>query len=600
MSSIVLLLTVVVSAIAAPQGYNYKSSAPVVEHGNLNGFKPILASGLPCSHNANNNLGEINGNAAALIQSQSTGRIVNHHNGQHHVEHNLDTAASTVNSQSQAVTVNSHIRVGDNGPAASVITGASQEFRPIAGYVQGGLAEQSSSTASISQQLLPLPQQQNYFNPLPQLPPQLPAQPFNSAQTNSAQNFAYTNTFTNQAASTQANHIHHHYTVPSSGKVQLPPAPAPAPPPLVPAPAPVYLPPQSTPGLQYASGYESNKFAATQNTGFTGRPSRPLTQFISSSPYRPLGPVLPGPVGNVAVPRPVQHFGGSNQFSSSNSYQQSSNGYASSFGHNSFGAQVISPNNNFAPQQPQHLISAGNAASFGTGSFGGHNIDFSSSSSNQLNGQLGNVIRETFANAPLDPTFEKHIYVHVPPEDLEGSKHAPVQLIQQEQPKKHYKIIFIKAPNSATPNYAQLAAATAPQSEEKTIVYVLVKKPEEPTVEEIQQIQQSSIHSSKPEVYFIKYKTRKEGEQLGPVYDGATQYNNVNQISSSNGASNVATNSNAVLAPEDNIDIRYGGGESNSYSTSSSSLTSTSSSSSASSTLDDSVTQHGLYGVPLE
>lgn len=52
-------------------------------------------------------------------------------------------------------------------------------------------------------------------------------------------------------------------------------------------------------------------------------------------------------------------------------------------------------------------------------------------------------------------------------------------------------------------------------TEEKTLVYVLVKKPD--THEDIQQIiaQPQPIQPpSKPEVYFIKYKAQKEQQQL--------------------------------------------------------------------------------------
>lgn len=45
-----------------------------------------------------------------------------------------------------------------------------------------------------------------------------------------------------------------------------------------------------------------------------------------------------------------------------------------------------------------------------------------------------------------------------------------------------------------------------PQNEEKTLVYVLVKKPEEQP--EIVIPTQAPTQPSKPEVYFIKYKTQ--------------------------------------------------------------------------------------------
>lgn len=78
-------------------------------------------------------------------------------------------------------------------------------------------------------------------------------------------------------------------------------------------------------------------------------------------------------------------------------------------------------------------------------------------------------------------------------------------------PQKHYKIVFIKAPAPPAPTAPVIPPL--PQTEEKTLVYVLVKKPDEqpdviiPTP--------APTQPSKPEVYFIRYKTQKE-EATGP------------------------------------------------------------------------------------
>lgn len=95
-------------------------------------------------------------------------------------------------------------------------------------------------------------------------------------------------------------------------------------------------------------------------------------------------------------------------------------------------------------------------------------------------------------------------YVHVPPPEDE------VQQQQQQAfaaaPRKHYKIIFIKAPSA--PSITQQIAAAQAQNEEKTLIYVLVKKPEDVNFEAPEL--PSPLAPSKPEVYFIKYKTQKE------------------------------------------------------------------------------------------
>lgn len=102
------------------------------------------------------------------------------------------------------------------------------------------------------------------------------------------------------------------------------------------------------------------------------------------------------------------------------------------------------------------------------------------------------------------PTVHKHVYVHVPPPEPEYI--APRKPIQVAPPQKHYKIIFIKAPAPPTPTAPVIPLQ--PQNEEKTLVYVLVKKPEE--APEIVIPTPAPTQPSKPEVYFIRYKTQKE------------------------------------------------------------------------------------------
>jgi hypothetical protein len=88
-------------------------------------------------------------------------------------------------------------------------------------------------------------------------------------------------------------------------------------------------------------------------------------------------------------------------------------------------------------------------------------------------------------------------------------------------PRKHYKIIFIKAPSA--PSLTQQIAAAQAQSQEKTLIYVLVKKPEDisfgPGPQPVPE-----LPVSKPEVYFIKYKTQKEaggaGHSSGQAHSG--------------------------------------------------------------------------------
>ncbi|XP_037810073.1 uncharacterized protein LOC119602564 [Lucilia sericata] len=249
-----------------------------------------------------------------------------------------------------------------------------------------------------------------------------------------------------------------------------------------------FLPSINVPPNQFFSGYSHNQGNVAANAQINN-----------------YTPIAPGPV---------------HAFSTGNTGYKHDGTYANSFAHTSNLAATTSTHHNIQ-QIPNVGVNIANSVVTSGGSFiNPHQSDNSIKQTTNtnldfnvgvLNGQLGQVIRETFDNAPLDPSIEKHIYVHVPPEDLEEDNQP--KFVNQQQvfspPKKHYKIIFIKAPSYPTPNYSQLAAAVAPQTEEKTLVYVLVKKPELPSLE---QIQQSTYKSSKPEVYFIKYKTRKDGD----------------------------------------------------------------------------------------
>lgn len=76
--------------------------------------------------------------------------------------------------------------------------------------------------------------------------------------------------------------------------------------------------------------------------------------------------------------------------------------------------------------------------------------------------------------------------------------------------KKHYKIIFIKAPSQPTVSRKLIQQQIQAVNEEKTLVYVLFKKPD--TVHEVRQLVHAApeVKPQKPEVFFIKYRTEKE------------------------------------------------------------------------------------------
>ncbi|XP_055641902.1 la-related protein Larp4B-like [Toxorhynchites rutilus septentrionalis] len=109
--------------------------------------------------------------------------------------------------------------------------------------------------------------------------------------------------------------------------------------------------------------------------------------------------------------------------------------------------------------------------------------------------------------AKVEEVF-KHVYVHLPPEEKEEYE-APKIIQHVAKKQKHYKIIFIKAPNPPAPK--SVVVAPQAQNEEKTLVYVLHQKPEHRQEVVVQNSEPAK--QNKPEVFFIKYKTKKEEQQ---------------------------------------------------------------------------------------
>ncbi|KAJ8687713.1 hypothetical protein QAD02_023507 [Eretmocerus hayati] len=183
------------------------------------------------------------------------------------------------------------------------------------------------------------------------------------------------------------------------------------------------------------------------------------------------------------------------------------------------------------------------SGSYGTPGFGGNNLGGGSSGGCGFGGSGGagcgvGSSGPSFGGGSSGPSFgggsqsgpsfgpgpsggggtliQKHIYVHVPPPEPEEAR-PQRQFGPAPQAQKHYKIIFIKAPTAPTPTAPVIPQLA--QDEQKTLIYVLVKKPED--APEFTLPTAAPTQPSKPEVYFIKYKTQKEGgANLGPGIGG--------------------------------------------------------------------------------
>ncbi|CAG4984880.1 unnamed protein product [Parnassius apollo] len=119
----------------------------------------------------------------------------------------------------------------------------------------------------------------------------------------------------------------------------------------------------------------------------------------------------------------------------------------------------------------------------------------------------------------VEPIVTKDIYFHVPPPDIEE---IPVYR-PPVPPKKIYKIIFIKVPNQESANTIQLRQAfynrIAPV-EDKTLIYVLVKRPEPVQVLPLPPKPVPSEH----EVFFVNYRAQKISAPL-PEHGNLLQEN---------------------------------------------------------------------------
>uniref|UniRef100_A0A1I8MTF8 DUF243 domain-containing protein n=1 Tax=Musca domestica TaxID=7370 RepID=A0A1I8MTF8_MUSDO len=190
-------------------------------------------------------------------------------------------------------------------------------------------------------------------------------------------------------------------------------------------------------------------------------------------------------------------FGGSSGgFSSGSSF-----GGASSFG----GSGAIGGGSSFGSGG---FSSLGGGSSFGGSSFGGSSFGGASS------GYHGSSHSSGHFEAPL--VHKQFITVSAPEdnESLSKTKHLVIG-----RPQKNYRVVFIKAPSSNNAN-VKLSAEYAPK-EEKTVIYVLTKKDSALEINDI--ATPAPTVPSKPEVFFIKYKTEAEAQhaqrQIQSEYD---------------------------------------------------------------------------------
>ncbi|XP_037029503.1 uncharacterized protein LOC119069532 [Bradysia coprophila] len=185
-----------------------------------------------------------------------------------------------------------------------------------------------------------------------------------------------------------------------------------------------------------------------------------------------------------------------------------------------------------APQQQQESSFVGSTQQ--QSSFSGNAQQSSSFGGNfQQQQSVGSSFSQDSQSDELPPIITKHFYVHAAPEEPEESEGPKFVNIGRKQ--KNYKIIFIKAP---TYGFNSQVIPIVQPNEEKTIVYVLSKKPS--YNQDISLPPVPVTEPSKPEVFFIKYKTDREAQEAQQKIQGAYESNTFTG-SNDNVATNIGT-----------------------------------------------------------
>ncbi|XP_026849166.1 keratin, type I cytoskeletal 10 [Drosophila persimilis] len=252
-------------------------------------------------------------------------------------------------------------------------------------------------------------------------------------------------------------------------------------------------------GYNYGSGLSGTltHSQSSQGGGFLSAPSN--TQ--SSVAYGPLGAFQSASVGSLvgssggvaAAPQVSGHFGGGG-----------GGGYSSGSSSSNFGG-VRTASSNYGG-------SSGGFTGFGPTP----NIGFGALSGYQAPSYQQQQEQEV-QRGFQEPIIHKQFFTVAAPEEHENLERAKHLVIGR--PQKNYRVVFIKAPSSSNAN-VKLSAEYAPK-EEKTVIYVLSKKDNQLEVNDI--ATPAPTVPSKPEVFFIKYKTEAEAshaqQQIQAEYD---------------------------------------------------------------------------------
>ncbi|EDV46417.2 keratin, type I cytoskeletal 10 [Drosophila erecta] len=278
-------------------------------------------------------------------------------------------------------------------------------------------------------------------------------------------------------------------------------------------------------GYSYGSGV-SGTLTTSSSTGGSSGGFLTAPSHSSVASYGPLGAFQTASVGSLvgssSVPHTVSHYSGGQGATYTTG---GGNGHGVTYttgGGNGHGATYSTGGHGATYSTGGHgaTYSTGGSSNYAGSTFTGFgpspNIGFGTLAGYQAptyQQQQEQEIQRGFQ----EPIIHKQFFTVAAPEEhenLERSKHLVIG-----RPQKNYRVVFIKAPSSSNAN-VKLSAEYAPK-EEKTVIYVLSKKDNQLEVNDI--ATPAPTVPSKPEVFFIKYKTDAEAshaqQQIQAEYD---------------------------------------------------------------------------------
>ncbi|XP_061386717.1 uncharacterized protein LOC133321650 [Musca vetustissima] len=133
------------------------------------------------------------------------------------------------------------------------------------------------------------------------------------------------------------------------------------------------------------------------------------------------------------------------------------------------------------------------------------------------------------------PLVTKRFFIHSAPEEEEVEvQHRDIVV---GTPRKNFNVVFIK---SATDKKQKTKIRVIPAvNEDKTVIYVLAKKTDAPQLETY--VEEPATTTTKPEVFFIKYKTNEEAEHAQRSIQAEYDHLGGNTVISNEGVSPVSS-----------------------------------------------------------